>query len=295
MSEACSVVVALDGESKCGKTTIASSIATEAIYQAHAYDGVIAGEDGWDLTLDQRQSIQEFLDSVAFNRVSTISAGNSFRAATLYVALLELQGQRLTQFTERDVDGIREVLAVEGVEEALQNDQNIANGVADVAKLGGAQAVCSSIFCDFIKADYSRGGGGNLVIIDARDPVSIMYRNKLIGFDNDQVSPACILPVYIDTTPETAARRMSGDYQQRLIEVRARRHADATRPELPVVRPADLIEDYNVWITQFASLPAEVVSPLRLDNNAMDLDNVQYLAGQVAMLAHDVALTRQLV
>ena len=291
-----SAVAAFDGESKCGKTTIITSVATEAAYQSRVIPDILEDTDGLGQYLDgeRRQALLRLQDRFAFNNVTTISAGNSFRAATYYAMIRGKAGQEVSRFTEDDVDRLRELMAKDGIYETLQNDQEIGSRVSSVAKLAGVQALCSTIFCDSIVEAYHADGGANLVIVDARDPVGHMRRNGILGVESGQIRPASILPVYIETPTEVAAMRMGGDLQEKIAEVSNRRSLDANRTEYPVVKPDKLITSYSDWQRQFTPPrdETEVVLPYRLYNGeGISLDSIQNFAGHIATMAQDVAAT----
>jgi hypothetical protein len=289
-----SMVVAFDGESKCGKTTFTEMVAKEARFQARFLRGDELGED-WDAGSRQtiKEGIADWANSVNFRHISTISAGNAFRAAAYHVIRQEEKGKTVTSFTERDADTIREVLAEDGVIDILQNDPEIGKRVSSTAKLIGAQALCGTIFCDFVRDAYTSDGGSNLVIVDARDPIGHMLRNDMLGYESDQIRPASVLPIYIDTPTEIAASRMSGDITDNIRLVQDRRHADATRSELPVIRPGDVTEDLGAWLlTHLRQTSSTEVSPhfLARNNETITLDNVQRLASYVALAAHETGI-----
>ena len=290
-----SVVVAFDGESKCGKTTIINSVAKEAEYQAGVIPGLVEQIDRgeWDISgSSDLKSQLEVLQGRYFDTITTISAGNAFRAAALYTSLLELDGQKKAEFTASDSEAIRELLAEEGINDVLQTDPNVGKRVSYVGKMMGVQALCGTIFADQVSAAYRQNDGANLVVIDARDPVGHLRRNKKVGLKRAQIHPASIVPIYIDTDDETAARRMGGDYWEKLEEVSGRRHADATRNELPVVKPDNLVYNFEDWLHQFpASVhQTEIAIPYRWDNGERtSLEHIQYFAGVIAAHAQNQA------
>lgn len=292
-----SIVVTYDGESKCGKTTVIESVAKEAAFQQEIIPDLLSNPE-WTETLgqDTRDTLVGWHQKYSFDNITTLSAGNMFRAASLYVSLLELRGQSKTHFVPDDVDVIRELLALNGIEEVLQNDPNVGNRVSSVGAYAGVQALCGTLFCDYIveAAKMSAPGRPNLVIVDARDPVGHMRRNNAIGHGERQIKPAAILPFYIDTPAEVAASRMSGDYNENLRMVQSRRLIDATREELPVVRPDHMIHSFSDWMGQFGEHQSstEVATPYCLVNNAdVSLDNIQYIAGITAAVAQNNAFS----
>lgn len=287
-----SMVVAFDGESKCGKTTFTEMVAEEARFQARFYRGDELGDD-WDPGVRQsiKDGVADWANAINFNNVDTISAGNAFRAAAYYALRQEANGQVVTSFAERDIDSIREILDEDGIIDVLQNDSEIGRRVSSTAKLMGAQALCGAIFCDFISEAYHRDGGSNLVVIDARDPIGHMRRNDMLGTGAGQILPASVLPIYIDTPAEVAASRMAGEMHENVRLIEGRRLDDATRSELPVRRPDDLSEDFSGWFGwHLRQTTTTEVSPhfLATNNEVITLENVQGLASHVAALAHTV-------
>jgi len=288
------MVVAFDGESKCGKTTIINAVATEAFYQASVIPSLLDGTGGFSTaTIDNvRCELSAFQEALTFNSISTISAGNMFRAAALYVSEEEKKGAMKESFDSSDLSKLRDLLAVDGIQDVLQEDPTIGRRVSSVAKMPGVQALCSSIFCDNIITSYHADGGGNLVIVDARNPVGAMQRNGIIGNGESQIMPGSILPIYIDTPTEVAAARMGGVLADKIEEVSSRRHMDATREELPVTAPEVVIDDMSIWLKQFddSEARATVAVPYRLDNGeGVGLNNIQYFAGRIAVSAQDIA------
>lgn len=231
-------------------------------------------------------------EALTFKSIYTFSAGNAFRAAALLVISEEAEGRKKSEFTASDVDVLRNLLATEGIHDILQSDPAIGRRVNLVAKMAGVQALCSTIFCDSILGAYHADSGANLVIVDARDSVGIMRRNRIVGSSVAKIDPASILSVYVETPVEVAAARMGGNLGHKIDEISSRRHMDATRKELPVTRPSVLIDDFNIWVHQFEEpMPgSEVARPYRLNNGeGVTLSNVRYFAGCVAVIAQDVA------
>lgn len=226
----------------------------------------------------------------AFNKVTRISAGNSFRAATLYKALLELDGQSKIAFDSSDEDPIRQLLEAEGIHDILQTDPNIAKKVQEIGTMPGGEALCSFILCDLITKAYYQDGGGNLIVVDARDPVGHMRRNNILGFKEGQVDPRSIVPFYIDTPVVPAAWRMPGDFNKNVVEVSNRRHTDATREVNPVVRPTILHDDFDDWVKQFDfDAMTDVPAPLRIDNSQhREPEDLQQLGSFIARYANVV-------
>ena len=273
-----SVVVSFDGESKCGKTTLINNVANEAIFQAGIIPRVVNQLDRGQVPESTRESLLKMHELYYFDNIVKISAGNVFRAAALHVALLELGGHKKNSFNIEDSDDIRELLAVGGIEDILQDDPNIGRQVSIVGKMAGVQALCATIFCDEVVEAYHRDNRANLVLADARDPIGHLERNGRIGNNEGQVVPASILPFYIETSPEAAASRMKGDYNTNLALVIARRESDANRTDLPVLRPAVLLEDFDEWYSQFMNpdSPLAIAEPYLFHNGEKrQLDNVQ--------------------
>ena len=299
MKNISSVFVAVDGEAKCGKTTVIEDIAAEAGYQELTFRKYSdpAGFKEWNfseaLASNVASGIAQLVESHAFENIITISAGNAFRAAALYQALLELNGDSKSEFQPIDTHELRNLLALDGIVDVLQNDSNIGRRVSTVARFTGVQALCGSLFADFALEAYQKDGGGNLVIADARDPIGHLMRNDRIGFGDNQIDPTTILPIYIDTPPDVAAERMNGDFKDNFATVVERRRLDATRDELPVVRPDGLIDNYDTWIKLLADAwSAEELAPVyRLENDRnVNLANIQYFSGNIAVLASDTAI-----
>lgn len=290
-----SVVLALDGPAKCGKTTIVNCIAEEAILQASTAPGIIVGNPSIsDIKLPDRtlSKVHDLQEDLAFNAVTKISAGNVFRAAALYKALLELDGTVKSRFDSTDTAMLRGMLARPGIQDVLQNDPNVGQQVTPVSMMLGVQALCGSIFCDSVSEAYHANGGGNLVVVDARDPVGHFSRNGLLGKASDQIDPSRVIPIYIDTPPEVAASRMPGDYAANLAIVNERRLTDVTREELPVVRPPMLRDDFDGWLSEmFTDLPFRdvVLPPYCLDNGEhVGLDAIQKFSARIAQVAQKV-------
>lgn len=290
-----SVVVALDGESKVGSTTIVRHIKGEAEHQDAIIPELLGEMSPWAGRLSDatRASLADLHSHLGFRNISAISAGNIFRAASLYLSLRELALEPKTSLDKGDVEGILEVLAIPDIEDVLQNDPNVGTRVSEVAKFTGVQALCGAIFCEQIQTEYTRDGGANLVVVDARDPVGHMKRNGLIGSSTDQIHPANLLPIYIDTPADVSAARMPGDFKTNLEVVLARRRSDATRDELPALRPVDLIADFDTWAKQFGRDPlrSTVGRPYLLENGSkVTKDNLLWLGGFIAAFAGDVAV-----
>lgn len=291
MKLAHSVVVAKDGESKCGKTTLIKAVAEQAHRQAEAVPSFVARQLGERAILNTTDcaKLLAWHSAVVFRQIIELSAGNYFRAASL----LEISGPSRERFDASDIPKLRKLMATDGVTEILQNDERVARHVSVVAKIPGVQTLCGAMFSGAIQEAYDAEGGSNLVIVDARDPVGILQRAGRIGGEYGQIEPATILPVYIDTPPETAARRLQGEYTENLAIVAGRRHTDATRAELPVRRPAQLIDSYDIWSSQFdpPHIGGPVAIPYRYDNGeTCRLDDIPVFAANVATLAQGVSL-----
>ncbi len=300
MKQIKSTFVAADGEAKCGKTTVIGHITGEAQYQADLFGQFTDAqylEETWNFSPDSAAglatNVSGMLDAHGFQNIVAISAGNTYRAAALYQALLEINGVTKPAFEASDADEIRRLLAIEGIEDVLQNDPNIGASVSRVAQFAGVQSLCGALFADTALEAYQRDGGGNLVVADARDPIGHLLRNGMIGTGENQIDPSTIVPLYIDTPADVAAERMPGVYEENLIIVENRRFLDATRAELPVVRPEVLIDDFTLWEKLLAEARAEGTIPpmYRVNNNrAVDLGNIQRLGGVVATLASDIGI-----
>jgi len=297
MSSLHSVVVAFDGESKCGKTTVIENVAGEAQYVLCDgwYDAIdnLAGSKGpWSDEI--KQELRDVVSMGVFSNIVTISAGNAFRAAAYYVLSEEEQGITRDKFTPNDADALRHLLRSNGVIDTLQTDAAVGERVSKVAQMTGVQALCGAIFCDAIRDAYFKDDGANLVIVDGRNPVETMQRNNLVGSGAKQIRPDSILPVYIKTPTEVAAARMGGLFCKKLSEVSRRRTLDATREELPVVMPPDMVRKVGEWLRQLNDHPDGVIRPYLLDNHAeIDLEDIKYIAGVLAVASQDVGLTRK--
>jgi hypothetical protein len=283
MSEVHSVAAAFDGPTKCGKTSVIRAVDSKAEQQRNAIRSAAAGP-----LRESGRGGAQLLRSRTFNSIIRISAGNRFRAAALLEITAAESGRPLEQFEPQHADEVRALLETEAMIDRLQNDPGIADNVARVAQMAGVQALCGELFSDDVVSAYLSGGGGNLVVVDARDPVGVLVRNGRLGTGSGQVLPASILPIYLDA-PAHIAAGWSGDYETELARIEKRRHDDATRTEFPVVKPPQLIDDLGVWSQQFNTLsPDEVAVPYEFRNDEhMTLDGIQNFAGQVAALALD--------
>lgn len=297
-----SVLVAIDGPSKAGSTFLMSHIAEGAEFQKAHHSrqlDVMATIPGV-----QPETLEgvDVLRSLMFNRISTLSAGNFFRVGALAVILRQLDGLPLTNFNEPGTaDGLKQLLAIHGIEEELQTNPAIGRNVSPMSKrVPGAIAVCETVFCEAVSAAYHADGGGNLVVADGRNPLSIFERRGLLGSGEGQIDPAGIIPVYVDTKPEHAAVWLGGDYDAKLAEIIARRDTDASRPEHPVEVPSGMDGDLGHWAGQFIpgradnSLPTVFqfrngpgVDVMRMGDNiatlALDLHASLYNAENAAM------------
>jgi len=291
-----STVVAFDGESKCGKTTIVQAVALEAEYQARIIPNTLHGEfsSTWPLNEDARQSLTALHQHLTFNSINTVSAGNMFRAAAYYVVSEERKGNRKTALNDSDVGTLRDLLCTDGIVDILQNDPDIGRRVSPVATMVGARALCETVFCDAVLYAYHAQGGSNLVVVDARDPIGIMQRHDILGSSDNKIDPASILPVYIDTPLEVAAQRRGGNLEEQIADVRSRRMTDATRQEFPITRPTNLIDEFNMWQLQFFDVAreSEIATPYCLNNGEhVGLDSIQNFAGHIAVTAQEVGHT----
>lgn len=284
-----STLVAFDGESKCGKTTVIDGVKEEALYQASVF------EKAKDIPYSEAisRTMAAYVDPKQFANITAISAGNSFRTATYYLQTEEQAGRHKKSFDESDIPRIRSMLNTDGIHDILQNDPNIEDRVSTVAKMTGVISVCETIFCDAVQDAYNAADGSNLVIVDARNPVDVMQRRSIVGTDKGQIMPYSILPIFIDTPLEIAASRTKGSFEENLTKIRGRRHNDLTRQEHPFVRPANLEHDFWSWIRQSRELERdEIAPPLYFDNGGTTtLGEVQYFSGMIATHAQDTAIS----
>lgn len=258
-----SVMIALDGESKCGKTTIIDYIA----------DGAQTAGPG-------------------FNGVIKISAGNIYRAAAMYKMGLDSAGIAKDRFEPDDAVPLQAILERPGIYDVLQHDKLIGRRVSTVAKMAGIQALCETLFVSTVVSAHHRNGGGNLVVVDGRNPVECLDRHQVIGRQDGQIRPDSIMPVYIDTPADIAAARMEGDFDENLAIVIKRRTDDATRPELPAIRPAVMLDDLDAWACQFGPETAGgegLAVPYRLDNGRASLEDLEQFGLVAAKTALAVA------
>jgi len=288
-----SVVTAGDGESRCGKTFAAEKIAVEARHQKTTLSRrlgqiVELAPDG-SATPQQAQ----FLGDLMFTRIVTISAGNFFRGAGLYADRLGRAGRPKATFTREDAEPLRELMVEGGILEELQTDEAGTKASA-ASRLPGVLALCETVFCETVREEYHRDGGGNLVVTDARNPLEIFDRRGLMGVGQDQIDPLSVIPYYIETPAEVAAKWLGDNYEKQRANIEQRRHLDATRPEHPVTMPTNLIDDLDVWWEQFTPprnqrMPA---APFRLVNTAgTSPEHIQWFGSEVAILAQDLALS----
>jgi cytidylate kinase len=262
-----SVVVGLNGPAKVGKGFIADRLAAAAFSE-------------------------QFLDCAegeGFNGVVTVSAGNSYRAAALWVVRNELVLP--DEFNDDHTEEVRELLLTNGIETVLQTDPEVKSLVATVAKIPGAQTVCSALYCDQVMAARQKDGGGNLVIADARDPIGHMKRNGLLGL---AVPPESVIPIYIDTPASLAAKREVAaaktpkDYYEELEAIVLRRFNDATRREIPVEIPDVLLSDFDLWSRQFEGQKIVADHLLLLNDEGLTLPLIDELSRRIARVALSV-------
>jgi hypothetical protein len=289
-----SVVVTLDGPSKVGKSHLMATMKTEADFYASSMRKRVDSVKSSGIKPKEIKTITKYVDDGIFNNVVTISAGNGFRAAALYVMLLELKKVPKTMFTAKDYDPLREMLATEGMLNVLQKDPNIGGRVSAIAQMAGAQTLCGALFCDYVTEAYNRDGGSNLVIADARDPVGHLKRNNRIGSATGLIIPESIMPIYVESPAEVAAMREGGDYQAKLAQINERRLLDSMREELPATKPEEFKEDLHDWLSsQFPKpdTPDGIAIPFFLNNHdGVDLGNIQYVASFTAIGAHDLGM-----
>ena len=289
-----SVLLAFDGKSKCGKTTISRVVTEEARWHNEVYHETLENRKWQSMIAPaDRESIASFIQRHKFDNIEAISAGNAFRAAALLISHLEEKGQPKTSFRPEDIDDVRELLAKKGVREMVQTDPKIGKLVSHTSKLPGAQALGNTIFCDQVSEAFKRDGGANLVVVDARDPVAHLKRNDLVGSAPDQIHPGAIMPIYIDTPIAVAASWVKGDYFTAVAEICDRRLTDATRVEFPVTDPDEVIHNFDVWNAQFAPglELTDTVAPWRFMNGpSVELPNIQWLGNLLAHAASDQAI-----
>lgn len=285
-----SMIVAFDGESKCGKTTFAAEVALGAQYQKDLYNGV-GLPDHIQETLAAEPAMV-MIRNTGFNDISTISAGNIFRAAALYTILEEDRGNKIDNFCLSDAPRIRSMLKEEGMIDFLQDDPDVGRRVSSVAKLAGVQALSGTLFCEAIEQAYFAGDGHNLVIVDARDPVGHMKRNNLLGTGPGKIIPLSVLSTYIDTPTDVAAKRMKGDLALNLQIVAERRHSDATREELPFLAPSitapiqEWADQVPFWDGSTIQSLEEPLPPLHIMNGEeSSLEYVKYIGDILAASA----------
>lgn len=292
------IAIAANGLSKCGKTTFIKMVVNEAEHLRACFD------EQFRLAEDLRQTNnlppdQDFIDFMQrgrFQNITAISAGNAFRAAAHYVIERERHGSLVEHFEPRHAAEIGKLLKQDGIIEYLQNDDAIGRRVSTVAKMAGVQALCEPLFCNLVQQTYNAPtqNGQNLVIMDARDPVAVLRRNNAIGYEENQLLPHTILPVFIDTSAETAAKWSGPDYETELAIILKRRAEDANRPENPVRVPEgnQLTDDLKAWYRQFVDEPPYNENPLqfRIPNDEINLGNLQLLAGFMVTTAQDALL-----
>lgn len=282
-----SIIPAFDGPAKCGKTTIIGQVAK----RAYLHDSVIAAAPHEDESLGDTNGAYVPPSSVSFGDIYTVSAGDMFRAATLYV-IAERGRRDISRFGHDEATGIRELLAKHGMHEALQKDPEVESMVSTVAQMEGAHKVCSALFCDQIVEAYYADGGGNLVIVDARNPVEHMQHNGILGNAEGRIRPTSILPIYIDTPVDVAARRMGGDFTAQKAKIAKRRSDDSERREFPVRPPETLMHHFGEWMEQFDDPLSgdQVAVPFRLDNGRnTTLEHIGDIADVVSAVARRVA------
>jgi hypothetical protein len=306
MSELQSTVIALNGPAKCGKTTYEEFLLEAAQAQDGAIPDMLAVENEWSERVRATPELQTSLEAVngawGFNAIESYSNGNVFRAAAHLLIEEESLGGSRKAFDERDAEAIARIFVDPSLRERLQTHPDVANRVSTMATtMVGVQAVCNAIFCDAVQRAYNYEGGGNLVIIDARDPVGILGRHGLLGYGPGQIIPASILPAHIDNSPEVAGKRMKSDMseQDRIEYVSRRREQDMENPELKYRPPleADCDSDLETWMEQFNRLVkdpdgnGEVARHLWIDNGeGMTLANARSICGAIAIFAQNVAI-----
>ncbi len=121
-----SVVVAVDGESKCGKTTFIRAVSNEAQHQRDDFFfGAVKPDTGLFPDEESRASAEAWVKTITFNDIRHVSCGNAFRAAAYYAIKQEQAGITKDAFTAADTDLLREMLSEEGARELLQSDPRI--------------------------------------------------------------------------------------------------------------------------------------------------------------------------
>ena len=297
MSSLESMVIAVDGEAKCGKTTVITAIADEAEFQAGIIPDLLREEDSnpYAGIVPRLSGLKALQEAYSFNNITAISAGNFFRAATQLVIEQENKGVNKSYFDKKDLAAVIGILSSDGAVDFLQTDVGIESRVGKVGKLVGVQALCGSAFVHALTNAYHNDGGGNLVIVDARQPLEWLKRNDALGQGAGEVKPSTIMPIYIDTPAEVAARRMLGDFNANLERIESRRFEDATRDEYPVEKPTEFIEsDLIRWFKQFIvheRTVEELALPFKLVNDEdLSLSNIKYFASLVATGAQDAAM-----
>ena len=285
-----SMVIAFDGESKCGKTTFTKEVALGAQYQKDLYSGLFLSDvlrEGL-----RTDGALDYFEQVGFDTISTISAGNIFRAAAHYTKVAEGGGKIIKAFSQTDAPLLRSMLDEEGMIDFLQNDDAVGKHVSEVAQFAGVQALCGVLFCEDIQRSYFENSGHNLVIVDARDPVGHMTRNNLLGTSKGKILPLSVLSVYIETPTHVAASRLKGSLEDNTKVVAERRLADATRAELPVVAPNNTtpIREWSstipFWDGVSISSLGEPLSTLHITNGEeRSLEYIKYVGDVLAEAA----------
>jgi hypothetical protein len=287
-----SVLVSIDGPSKVGATFFGGHVETEIRYQQ------LPAQVKLDYITELRNEEPpskdlETLRGTIFQHIGKISAGDFFRALTLAQIISEVNGQPVREIrpdNPEDRDTLLEFMAIEGIGKVLQKDPNIGARVSETAKLPGALDLCETAFCDAVSSSYHKSGGSNLVIADARNPLSIYARRGLIGSGQRQLVPQSIIPVYLDAPAEVAATWLGGDHATVTRQILERRQKDASRFPYPVVVPDNLTRDLSSWLDQFYPPGDELVEKTFHLQNSYDITekNIQYLGGIVAGVAWDL-------
>lgn len=289
-----SVVVTVDGPSKAGTTAIIERIGDAAGHQETMFSILLdqnavvvdAGADGYDEEI--LSELQSRHQMATFEGVTVIRGGNFYRAAALYVMLSDLKGEPKTSLDETDADAVREILALDGIQEVLDNDPNLGRGVSDVfARYAGAQALCSTMLTDAVLNAYGEDGMGGLVIVDARDPLGHMERNSILGALPGRIDPNSIVPLYVQTPADIAGSRMPGDLDENIKLVEARRLKDATREENPVHEPTSVVKDLGGWRGELlAASPFDTGEPfLVVNDRRISLEDLDALGAIVVAAA----------
>jgi hypothetical protein len=278
-----SLVVIIDGEARCGKTSLIEAIKNGASRYFERL-GKFA------IHLTNRNDRTTLLNGSMFNKVTTISAGNAYRALALAHAISAYNGDVLDFEDEETKQGIIKMLEVEGVEEILQTDEGVARSVSNVAAMPGSQDLCRTIFTNMVSKAYNHNNGvGNLVIVDARNPLEQLVEYGVIGEEEEQIHPLRILHLFLDT-PLGALEARGVD----VTETKKRRYLDRNRKDHPFVMPNETLDRKSIpyALQHLSGLHGncDLLPPFRVDGASMTLDDVEELGYKIAVLAHDLCM-----